>query len=302
MTTAAHTSLQTRCSYCDAVLAVTAKQLQSDSGLLACSDCGKVFNAAWNLIDQIANPTQLAQPIDTVERSTAALTPDLRPFKSRRVTEAGVRREGDETQPAPSATSEPLVWENFDVMLGGRSEPRLNATNPTEALTAPPRQANTSADGSGWAWPLAGLFIACLALFTQVRFGLLEEIASVASARPALNTLCRYTDCELPQALTGPTIVVTHTSIDLHRHLPKALIVRVHLQNRSHSAQGYPALELTLNDRSGKVLGRRSYLPREFSVVDEPLHISGDRSAVVTLILAQPDPAASGFSTRVVRS
>ncbi|MBT4807353.1 MAG: DUF3426 domain-containing protein, partial [Acidiferrobacteraceae bacterium] len=45
MTTAAHASLQTRCSYCDTVLAVTAKQLQSDSGLLACSDCGKVFNA-----------------------------------------------------------------------------------------------------------------------------------------------------------------------------------------------------------------------------------------------------------------
>jgi predicted Zn finger-like uncharacterized protein len=129
MTTAAHTSLQTRCSYCDTVLTVTAKQLQSDSGLLACSDCGKVFNAAWNLIDQVANPAQLAQPIDTVERSTVVPTPDLRPFKSRRVTEAGGRRQGDEAQPAPSATSEPPVWENFDVMLGGRSEPRLNATN-----------------------------------------------------------------------------------------------------------------------------------------------------------------------------
>jgi hypothetical protein len=149
---------------------------------------------------------------------------------------------------------------------------------------------------------LAGIFIACLALFIQVRFGLLEEIASVVSARPALNALCRYTDCELPQTLTGPIIVVTHTSIDLHRHLPQALTVRVHLQNRSHSPQGYPVLELTLNSRSGKVLGRRSYLPREFGVVDESMHIGGNRSAVVTLILAQPDPAASGFSARVVRS
>ena len=159
--------------------------------------------------------------------------------------------------------------------LGGRSEPRLNATNPTEALATPPRQTNTPAEGSGWVWPLAGIFIACLALFTQVRFGLLEEIASVVAARPALNAMCRYTDCELPQTLTGPTIVVTHTSIDLHRHLPNALIVRVHLQNRSHSAQDYPALELTLNGRSGKVLGRRSYLPREFSVVDESVRIGG---------------------------
>jgi predicted Zn finger-like uncharacterized protein len=137
MTTTAHASLQTRCSYCDTVLAVTAKQLQSDSGLLACSDCGKVFNAAWNLIDQVANPAQLAQPIDTVERSTVSPTPELRPFKSQRVTGTGVRREGNEAQPAPSATSEPLVWENLDVMLGGRNEPRLNATNGTEALTAP---------------------------------------------------------------------------------------------------------------------------------------------------------------------
>jgi predicted Zn finger-like uncharacterized protein len=302
MTTAAHASLQTRCGYCDTVLAVTAKQLQSDSGLLACSDCGKVFNAAWNLIDQVANPAQLAQTIDTVERSAVTPTPELRPFKSQRVTGAGGRREGDEAQPAPSATSEPPAWENFDVMLGGRSEPRLNATNPTEALATPPRQTNTPAEGSGWVWPLAGIFIACLALFTQARFGLLEEIASVVAARPALNAMCRYTDCELPQTLTGPTIVVTHTSIDLHRHLPNALIVRVHLQNRSHSAQDYPALELTLNGRSGKVLGRRSYLPREFSVVNESVRIGADRSAIVTLILAQPDPVASGFSARVVRS
>ncbi len=302
MTTAAYASLQTRCSYCDTVLAVTAKQLQSDSGLLACSDCGKVFNAAWNLIDQVANPAQLAQTIDTVERSAVTPTPELRPFKSQHVTGAGGRREGDEAQPAPSATSEPPAWENFDVMLGGRSEPRLNATNPTEALATPPRQTNTPAEGSGWVWPLAGIFIACLALFTQVRFGLLEEIASVVAARPALNAMCRYTDCELPQTLTGPTIVVTHTSIDLHRHLPNALIVRVHLQNRSHSAQDYPALELTLNGRSGKVLGRRSYLPREFSVVNESVRIGADRSAIVTLILAQPDPVASGFSARVVRS
>lgn len=302
MTTAAHASLQTRCSYCDTVLAVTAKQLQSDSGLLACSDCGKVFNAAWNLIDQVANPAQLAQTIDTVESSAVTPTPELRPFKAQRVTGAGGRREGNEAQPAPSATSEPPAWENFDVMLGGRSEPRLNATNPTEALATPPRQTNTPAEGSGWVWPLAGIFIACLALFTQVRFGLLEEIASVVAARPALNAMCRYTDCELPQTLAGPTIVVTHTSIDLHRHLPNALIVRVHLQNRSHSAQDYPALELTLNGRSGKVLGRRSYLPREFSIVDESVRIGADRSAVVTLILAQPDPVASGFSARVVRS
>lgn len=302
MTTAAHASLQTRCSYCDTVLAVTAKQVQSDAGLLTCNDCGKVFNAAWNLIDQVANPAQLAQPIDSVEHSAMAPNPELRPFKSPRVAGVGGRREENEAQPAPSATSEPPVWENFDGMLGGRSEPRLNATNPTEALSAPPHQANTPAERSGWAWPLAGILIACLALFTQVRFGLLEEIASVASVRPALNALCRYTDCELPQTLTGPTIVVTHTSIDLHRHRPKALIVRVHLQNRSHSAQDYPALELTLNGRSGKVLGRRSYLPREYSVVDESMRIGGDRSAVVTLILAQPDPAASGFSARVVRS
>ncbi len=303
MTPVAPALFQTRCSYCDTVLDVSAAQLQSDSGLLSCGDCGKIFNAAWNLIDQIQNPTHLARP-ETRDTKSALPTRTHPQPPNRTPPLTHDPGKEDQTPPSPDSRAPIPDWENLTPGPLGRSEPRLNSGDMPDlsASDLPRRPARLVTETPRWAWPVVGILMACLALAVQIRFSLLHELASVSSTRPVLEVLCRHTGCELPEVLAGPTVMVTRSSVNLHRQLPEALIVRVHLLNRGRSEQDYPALELTLSDPHGRVLGRRTYLPHEFGVADETLGIGGGRATVVTLVLSQPDPLASAFSARVVRS
>ena len=58
MTYNEQTLLETRCNGCKGILSVTADTLAAGAGLVQCGECDTVFNAAWNLVEQIPNPTQ----------------------------------------------------------------------------------------------------------------------------------------------------------------------------------------------------------------------------------------------------
>jgi hypothetical protein len=143
--------------------------------------------------------------------------------------------------------------------------------------------------------------LAIFALFAQVRFPLLEAVASVETTRPALALMCHYTACQLPAPTDGPAVSVVRSELALHRYRPDALILRIHLMNHSATLQDYPAVEVTLNNAAGDVVGRRAYLPREFGIADADRKLQTGRNTVVTLILAKADPSISGAAARAVQ-
>ena len=273
--------------------------LKVNSGLIACETCGAEFNAAWNLIDQIPNPI-LASTIPVKISTFSSLNPQqptTTPADDRRATHPV---EGDEAGGSFYASG----------YASGRTEPRLQVwrdddsqtpdEDPSVNLKLPHPTAGKSTTRS--IWPFAGILIAVFSLFFQVRFVLLEEIASAPQMRPFIAALCRQTGCELAPPLNGPAISVTDSRIDLHRTAPEALIVRVHLLNHSHNSENYPSLEISLNGASGELLGRRTYLPREYGVAGGAVVIGSGREAVVRLVLANVDPRVRGVSARAVRS
>ena len=273
--------------------------LKVNSGLIACETCGAEFNAAWNLIDQIPNPI-LASTIPVKISTFSSLNPQqpsTTPADDRRATHPV---EGDEAGGSFYASG----------YASGRTEPRLQVwrdddsqtpdEDPSVNLKLPHPTAEKSTTRS--IWPFAGILIAVFSLFFQVRFVLLEEIASAPQMRPFIAALCRQTGCELAPPLNRPAISVTDSSIDLHRTAPEALIVRVHLLNHSHNSENYPSLEISLNGASGELLGRRTYLPREYGVAGSAVVIGSGREAVVRLVLANVDPRVRGVSARAVRS
>ena len=303
MATVAPALFQTRCSSCDAVQSVTQEALRTNTGLLRCTHCDQVFNAAWSLVDQIPNPARRVDP---------ASSPQDPPFNeygpASHDSQAHTPREiAGEAFGMDALAAEPAGFSKISssVDLHGRKEPTLvigehdAQTLPGGALPAgpPPRSARSMSRGL----LLAGIALVVIALFAQVRFPLLEAVASVAATRPALGVLCRYTGCQLPAPTEGPVVSVTRSSMDLHRHRPDALVLRVHLLNHSTTVQDYPAVEVTLNNVVGEVVGRRTYLPREFGVTDETRKLQGGRDAVVTLVLAKSDPAVSGVTARAVQ-
>jgi len=60
------TRLLCRCSECDTVFRLVANQLARRAGLVCCGDCGTVFNAAWNLVDEIPNPVESSTPVTPI--------------------------------------------------------------------------------------------------------------------------------------------------------------------------------------------------------------------------------------------
>ena len=299
MLTPRSSKLQARCNLCEASIEVSPEMLKVNSGLIACETCGAEFNAAWNLIDQIPNPI-LASTIPVRISTFSGLRPQqpsTTPADNRCATHPV---DGDEAGDSFYASG----------YASGRTEPRLQVwrdddsqtpdEDPSVNLKLPHPTAGKSTTRS--IWPFAGILIAVFSLFFQVRFVLLEEIASAPQMRPFIAALCRQTGCELAPPLNRPAISVTDSRIDLHRTAPEALIVRVHLLNHSHNSENYPSLEISLNGASGELLGRRTYLPREYGVAGGAVVIGSGREAVVRLVLANVDPRVRGVSARAVRS
>ena len=291
MATVAPALFQTRCSACDAIQTVTPEALKTQSGLLRCSECGATFNAAWSLVDQIPNPARLNQLV------TARPDPARPEFESGPYDDSSVDpvRNVDEPfgdqQPSngPAGRREPVLFVDDNDAQGPLGSAPSQAQRPQKAVRA------------AWGLPFAGVVLAVLALVAQVRFPLLEAVASVDTARPALALLCRYTACQLPAPTNGPEVSVVHSELALHRYRPDALVLRIHLMNHSDALQDYPALEVTLNSAAGEVIGRRTYLPREFGVTEATGKLQNGRNTVVTLMLAEADTAISGAAARTVR-
>ncbi len=291
MTTVAPALFQTRCSACEAIQTVTPEALKTQSGLLSCSECGATFNAAWSLVDQIPNPARLTQ---FVPASSEPVLPEFEPDSY-----------GDSSAGALRNVDEPHGHQQPSNGLTGRREPVLfvDDNDAQEPLGLAPSQARQSqrAVRSAWGLPFAGVVLAILILFAQVRFPLLEAVASVDAVRPAVALLCRYTACQLPAPTDGPEVSVVHSELALHRYRPDALVLRVHLMNHSDTLQDYPALEVTLNSAAGEIIGRRTYLPREFGVTEATSRLQNGRNTIVTLMLAEADAAISGAAARTVR-
>tara|TARA_B100000676_G_scaffold178038_1_gene174785 strand:+ start:2723 stop:3601 length:879 start_codon:yes stop_codon:yes gene_type:complete len=291
MATVAPALFQTRCSACDAIQTVTPEALKTQSGLLRCSECGATFNAAWSLVDQIPNPARLNQLV------TARPDPALPEFES------GLY--GDSSARPLRNVDQPFGDQQPSNGPAGRKEPVLfvDDNESQRPLGSAPSQAHRpqKAVRTAWGLPFAGVVLAVLALLAQVRFPLLEAVASVDTARPALALLCRYTACQLPAPTNGPEVSVVQSELDLHRYRPDALVLRIHLMNHSDALQDYPALEVTLNSAAGEVIGRRTYLPREFGVTEATGKLQNGRNTVVTLMLAEADAAISGAAARTVR-
>ena len=291
MATVAPALFQTRCSACDVIQTVTPEALKTQSGLLRCSECGATFNAAWSLVDQIPNPARLNQLVTTPP------DPALPEFEAGPYDDSSVDpvRNVDEPfgdqQPSngPAGRREPVLFVDDNDAQGPLGSAPSQAQRPQKAVR------------TAWGLPFAGVVLAVLALFAQVRFPLLEAVASVDTARPALALLCRYTACQLPAPTNGPEVSVVHSELALHRYRPDALVLRIHLMNHSDALQDYPALEVTLNSAAGEVIGRRTYLPREFGVTEPTGKLQNGRNTVVMLMLAEADAAISGAAARTVR-
>ena len=189
-----------------------------------------------------------------------------------------------------------------------RSEPRFaepTPLNPEAQPTASRRLAGRSSPGrqarTQGLW-LLGAIVVAAGLFLQTRYWLFDELSAIPSARTPLESFCRLAGCTVPAPLMGPAFRVLQTRVDLDPQLPSAVIVKMQLANRTATSRPYPAIQLTLTDREGKTIGKRTYTSENYATAADASQLPADSVAVVSLHLAAPDEKAVGFEASIVNT
>jgi len=148
-------------------------------------------------------------------------------------------------------------------------------------------------------WSAAALIFLVL-LGGQVKYFFVDQYAQHQLLRPYLAGFCEIAACQLPPRRDPRRFTLTRTQIDLHPLQPGALRVTVKLVNEATFAQPYPRLRLTLTDRDGWVVGRRTFLPGQYLRPGRPEVLRSGELGAVFLDLARPHEKAVGFEIDVL--
>ncbi len=156
--------------------------------------------------------------------------------------------------------------------------------------------------GTQFLWA-SGVLVLIVLVVLQVRFFLVDELYSIEGTRPYISLFCEFAGCAAPQRVEPGAIDIAQTRVDLHPEVPGAIRINVNLINRAGFAQPYPALELTLSDKDGRIVGRRTYEPSDYlRERPETALLDPGILAIASINLVRPNENAVGFETRVVAS
>lgn len=146
---------------------------------------------------------------------------------------------------------------------------------------------------------LLSIFLTLL-LVWQVKTFYLDELAQVPFLRPHLTEVCRMLSCVLPPRHDFARIELAGTGININPEVPGALAINADLVNNADFSQPYPPLRVTLTDREGRVVGRRTYLPHEYRPAPDPGMLPSGKVRQVVINLAQPETEAVGYEVELV--
>lgn len=146
---------------------------------------------------------------------------------------------------------------------------------------------------------LLSVFLVLLLLW-QVKTFMLDDLAQVPLLRPYLERICHPLGCSLPPRLSFAQIDLVGTSINVNPEIPGALEIKASLMNRAHFPQPYPLLRVTLTDREGRIVGRRTYLPSEYQQGKKGRLLPIQETSDVSINLAQPTENAVGYEVELV--
>jgi len=150
------------------------------------------------------------------------------------------------------------------------------------------------------AWWLGSIFLVLLALF-QLKQYYLVDLAQFSALRPYLATICNYAGCEIPPVREFALIELLDTRVNPHPDTPEALRVTASLINRATFEQRFPHIQVTLTDRVGRIVGRRTYSPKQYLGSSAKV-LTPNVVERIALDLAHPEETAVGYELQLVSS
>ncbi len=152
---------------------------------------------------------------------------------------------------------------------------------------------------AGMGWGLGILLLLALLLGQYAYLNRISLVLQYAQLRPALETLCRYTGCELPPRRDLQAITLLERDIHSHDTIHGALVITATLMNRAPFAQPYPDVEVELRDLGGNIVASRRFRPAEYLHNADPAQLFPSQgTAQLELDVADPGADAVGFEFR----
>lgn len=300
--------MYTQCPLCDTQYHISAAELKAALGKVRCAHCDSVFNALSHLSDTLPEIPTLTQATLTVAAEPEAFAPATLPTIEEIDAETAYRT-------SQLADYPPVEEADWDIAETDSAEPPV-ITAPAQSHTKPvipdaigatarlmadefayPRKKPYPFMGTAL-WSLGILLLLGL-LLAQYVYTMRDDLARKPELRPMLEQLCAvvqpFARCEIPLQRNVALIALEGQDVRLHPHFQNTLLVSVTLLNKARFAQPYPAIELTLTDFNGALVGRRRFPPAEYLLpdVDAARGMPPQGAAAVTLELVTPTTAVN---------
>ncbi|GAB2497283.1 hypothetical protein GCM10027084_08080 [Pseudoxanthomonas sangjuensis] len=146
-------------------------------------------------------------------------------------------------------------------------------------------------------WQWAALMALGLLLGVQILLADRERFAADANWRPVLGAACETLGCKLPPWREPQAFAMLSRDVRPVPDAPGTLLVQATFRNDARWPQPWPALQLTLSDADGRVVGARVFTAKEYldkSVTQTEL--SPGQSAQVSFRLREPKTPAVAFT------
>lgn len=190
---------------------------------------------------------------------TAAETPEAAPVVE--TTDAVVALESDpDPQTAPTTATPAAValdsaaWQAARLPIASAA-----ATAPTFAR---PRARAAAPRTPAWQW--LAMFALALLLALQILLADRVRLAADAQWRPLLATLCGVLRCDLPTWHEPAAFTMQDRDVRPASDGSGALRIQASFRNDARWSQAWPALQLSLSDADGRVIGSRVFSPTEY--------------------------------------
>ncbi|MDP1708594.1 MAG: zinc-ribbon and DUF3426 domain-containing protein [Gammaproteobacteria bacterium] len=261
--------MYTQCPLCNTQYLIIAAELKAALGKVRCAHCDSAFNALSRLSDT---------PLETAAAPSASLL-------------AADSMAGDETGASPAAVisasmapTGPMISDLID------TPPRIMMEE-----FACPRRRPYRALGTAL-WSMGIVFLLAL-LLAQYAYATRDNLARSPALRPLVEQLCTlvemFAHCAMPLRRNLTQIELQGQYVRPHPHFQNTLLVSVTLLNKAPFAQPYPALELTLADFNGALVGHRRFQPADYLLPDVDIGRGMAPQTVTTVRLDMVTPSAS---------
>ncbi|MEE8482895.1 MAG: DUF3426 domain-containing protein [Acidiferrobacterales bacterium] len=148
----------------------------------------------------------------------------------------------------------------------------------------------------------AGTLLGFMALALQITYFYSSELGRDPDLRQHVLLVCKTLGCVIQPQVDAGLIELTKTRVSPHPKYANVLRLRATLINRASFSQAYPLMEISLSNRHGVIVGRRTYRPEQYLRKKKNALQNMVPNVIVhaKLELTSPNRRADGYEIRLL--